>query len=493
MSSRTTIDHVLKYTGIFGGVQGLNMLISVVRNKLTTHLLGPAGIGLMGIYLAIAEFVSSSCNFGLPFTSVQRLSELFESDDRQAMERFVGVVRTWCVWTGLLGGALCVAFAPLLHTMFAGDSGSLWRPALVAPMVTATIITGGEISILKGTRRLKRVATITLLGAVVLLATTIPIYWLLGTDGILLALNLTAALTLALHLAFTLPVFPWHVSLFSCQVLRSGLPLLRTGFPYVLSAMAGSGAMMALTALLLRLGSMADVGLYRSASALMVSYAGIVFTALESDYFPRLSSVNHDPLRRNRCINQQIQVCVGLVGPFMIALAMMMPVVLHILYAPEFMVIEDMALAAVFYTFLRAITTPISYTALANGNSLLYLAMEVIYDGVMLVVVAASYSTWGLVGAGIGLSAAALFDLLLIGTCYGMHYHFRFERHTLAIIATQSTAVAAAVAACFLLPPLHKYAVCAVLLAAATAASLRLLGTDSAAIQRLAARLRRRR
>lgn len=32
-------SHILKYTGIFGGVQGLNILMSVVRNKLVAIIL----------------------------------------------------------------------------------------------------------------------------------------------------------------------------------------------------------------------------------------------------------------------------------------------------------------------------------------------------------------------------------------------------------------------------------------------------------------------
>ena len=40
-------DHVLKYTGVFGGVQMLKMLTSVVRNKLTAAFLGANGMGLI--------------------------------------------------------------------------------------------------------------------------------------------------------------------------------------------------------------------------------------------------------------------------------------------------------------------------------------------------------------------------------------------------------------------------------------------------------------
>ncbi len=43
-------SHILKYTGIFGGVQGLNILMSVVRNKLVAIILGPEGMGLISLF-----------------------------------------------------------------------------------------------------------------------------------------------------------------------------------------------------------------------------------------------------------------------------------------------------------------------------------------------------------------------------------------------------------------------------------------------------------
>ena len=43
-SEKGAYGHVLKYTGVFGGVQGLNVLVSLVRNKFVALLLGPSGI-----------------------------------------------------------------------------------------------------------------------------------------------------------------------------------------------------------------------------------------------------------------------------------------------------------------------------------------------------------------------------------------------------------------------------------------------------------------
>ena len=54
--NENSYGHVLKYTGIFGGVQGLNILISLVRNKLVALLLGPAGMGLFLFCISGAYF-----------------------------------------------------------------------------------------------------------------------------------------------------------------------------------------------------------------------------------------------------------------------------------------------------------------------------------------------------------------------------------------------------------------------------------------------------
>lgn len=49
-SEKNSYSHILKYTGLFGGVQGLNMLVGVVRNKFTAMFLGPSGMGLLSLF-----------------------------------------------------------------------------------------------------------------------------------------------------------------------------------------------------------------------------------------------------------------------------------------------------------------------------------------------------------------------------------------------------------------------------------------------------------
>jgi O-antigen/teichoic acid export membrane protein len=67
-------SHVLKYTGIFGGVQSLVILIGLVRNKVVASLLGPAGMGLAALFNSVVNFISQATNLGISFSAVRHVS-----------------------------------------------------------------------------------------------------------------------------------------------------------------------------------------------------------------------------------------------------------------------------------------------------------------------------------------------------------------------------------------------------------------------------------
>ena len=90
-----TYTHILKYTGLFGGVQGLGILVGIVRNKLVALLLGAEGMGLMSLFNSTTKLISDSTNFGLSMSAVRELSAAFEQHDETNMRRCIDSVRLW--------------------------------------------------------------------------------------------------------------------------------------------------------------------------------------------------------------------------------------------------------------------------------------------------------------------------------------------------------------------------------------------------------------
>ena len=158
--SSENYGHVLKYTGVFGGVQGLNIIVSLVRNKLIAVLLGPEGMGLASLFNSTVNFVSQATNFGISFSAVKHISELYDRGDDAALSHFIKVVRAWSLLTALLGMLVCIVAGPLLSNYTFAWGDHTLHFVLLAPAVALIAITGGETAVLKGTRQLRSLAVV---------------------------------------------------------------------------------------------------------------------------------------------------------------------------------------------------------------------------------------------------------------------------------------------------------------------------------------------
>lgn len=93
--------------------------------------------------------------------------------------------------------------------------------------------------------------------------------------------------------------------------------MVRLGVAFVIAGAMGSGVEFAVRAFIANSGTLADVGLYNAGYVVTVTYASIVFMSMETEYFPRLSAVNHDEEACNATVNRQIEVSVLLLAPLL--------------------------------------------------------------------------------------------------------------------------------------------------------------------------------
>ena len=450
----TSYDHVLKYTGLFGGVQGLKLLVSAARVKLTAYLLGGWGIGLITAYNAVADFLNKASNMGIPLNATRKTSELFENGTEEQIAHQVMVIRTGVLWSAILSVLICLFFSPVISYFFFDHDWHRWPAVMLTSLVAVTnIIAEGECAILKGLRQVRKVAIIETILALGTLVCTIPLYYVFGIRGVILGLIACGFLSAIVHFSFSLRLVSYKVKLLSLKTFYEGIPLIKVGIPYVLAGIANSSLQLIIPAIILAHHTMTDLGYYNAGWNLMVGYAGLVFLALESDYFPRLSAVQYDKERMNSTINQQIDVCTLILTPLLILLVVFMPYVLKLLYEDEFIVVEGMAVTSVFYSFLRCMALPMGYSILAKGHSIAFLVLEVCFDILFGLLIWWCYNAFGLIGAGVALSVGSFYDLIVYFLFCHFRYGFVFKRDTLLYCLGQFTCLFVAVVYCYLVSP----------------------------------------
>lgn len=429
--------HILKYTSIFGSVQGLNILVGLIRNKLVAMLLGPSGMGLASLFNSVVNFISQATNFGISFSAIKHVSELFDSGDEAAIRHYVKVVRVWSLLTALVGMFVCIAFGPLLSDFSFSWGNHTLHFILLSPAIGLLAITGGETAILKGARQLRSLAVIQVYSMLTALLISLPIYYVYGQAGVVPVIVLLALALMLLTIWYSYRLYPLRLKV-EKGILGEGISMVKLGVAFVIAGILGSGAEMLIRSYLsVRSGGLDIVGLYNAGFMLTVTYASMVFTAMETDYFPRLSSVGKAPSAMSQMVNRQIEVSLLIVSPMLSFFIILLPEFIPLLFTSEFLPVVGMAQISVFAIYIKAISLPISYITLARGDSVGYMVLEGIFDVIMVILVVLGYQYWGLFGTGVALSVSYFFDILLVGGYAYMRYQYRVSRSVLLYAAIQ--------------------------------------------------------
>ena len=420
---------VLKYLGIFGGAQGLSILLNMLRTKIASKLLGVAGQSVIALSNRTIQMFSDATGLSLSFSAIRALSDAYENADAAVVERCVKVVRSVALFTGLLGMLLMLVVTPYISDWIFEDSSVYysWRFLALSPVVFFMAVSNGEIAILRGTRQLNKVAIYSVATSVVSLLVAVPLYFFVGIGGVFPAIFATAFLQMCVLLYFSLPLYAYRVAPFSFAVLREGIDIVKLGAGFIFASILTSSAMWLICALLSNLGDGESAGLFNTAIVMITMLPGVLFAALDSEYYPRLSGAVENIALRNRMINEQVEVQLLVQSPLLVAFMVAMPLLVPLFYDGEFMPAVSMAQIALVGMFMRAMTYPVSFLTLAKSDTLLFVLFESIYNVLLVALVVGGYVAKGFIGVGAGIALAHTLDFLLVYSVLKFRYSLKLS------------------------------------------------------------------
>jgi len=436
MEKDSSYSHILKYTGIFGSVQGLNIMVGIIRNKLVAMILGPNGMGLVSIFNSTIKLLSDSTNFGIGMSGVKSISEKCDKGDSEGLRSAVLQIRSWSMLTAFFGMFLCVLLSPLLNDWTFNWGDHTLHFVFLSPVVALMAITGGETAILKGCRQLKNLAKISIYYVLGALLTSVPIYYFFGESGIVPSLFVIALIQMLLTIACSYRLVPLRIS-FKKRSLEGGFSMIRLGIAFVFAGIMGSGAEFVIKSFLNNTGSLNVVGLFNAGYMMTMTYVGMVFSAMETDYYPRLSAIQGTGKTLNDCVNKQIEVCLLLVSPLLVLLMTGLPILLPLLYSEKFLPVMGMVQISIFAMYMRAITLPISYISLGKGDSTSYLLMEACFDIAIVLLIILGYRLCGLTGIGVGITICSVLNLIMLLIYMHWRFEYKISRFVIQFALTQ--------------------------------------------------------
>ena len=94
---------ILRSFSLIGGSQAVNLVIGMVRTKVVAILLGPSGVGLMGLYQSATSMVGTLSGLGIGQSAIREVAVAHGTGDAERIARTVTALRRACWVTGALG------------------------------------------------------------------------------------------------------------------------------------------------------------------------------------------------------------------------------------------------------------------------------------------------------------------------------------------------------------------------------------------------------
>lgn len=423
--NQTSYRQIMKATSLFGGVQVFNIGISIVRSKFVAVLLGPAGMGIVGLLQSTIDLISSLTNFGLRTSAVKDIAEAVGTNNLKRVAIVVTVLRRLVWGTGLFGALITFITAPWLSQLTFGNKEYSGAFMWLSITLLLNQLSSGQSIVLQGFRKLKLLATSSVLGSFLSLFITVPLYYYYGVKGIVSVIIITSSTTLLLTWYFSRKVQLDKVKVSTTKTITEGKSMITMGFMISLS-----GLLTVVVSYLVRIyisnsGGVDDVGLYSAGFAIIGTYVGLVFSAMGTDFFPRLSGISHNNQKAKLLINQQAEIALLILTPILIVFIIFIKWVVIILYSTKFVPIIGMIHWAALGMFFKAVSWSIGFIMLAKGASKLFFYSELIANIYILLFNVLGYKYFGL--NGLGISFLISYILLLIQVFYIAYFKFNFS------------------------------------------------------------------
>lgn len=428
---------IFKATTLFGGVQIFNIIIAIIRSKVVAVLLGPAGMGITGLLTSTTGFINSLTNLGLRTSAIKSIAATSSSENSEKVSTVISVLRRLIWVTGLLGTIVTAGLSPWLSKITFGSKDYTLAFIWISITLLLQQLGSGYSAVLQGLRQLKYLAKANVIGSLIGLIITIPLYYFWQFDGIVPVIILSSLTSMVILWYFSKKTGIKTVKISKETIMLEGREMIKMGFLLSLSGIITIGASYIVRIYISNTGGIEEVGLYNAGFAIINTYVGMIFTAMGTDYYPRLSAVADDNQKAKQLINQQAEVAIMILAPVLAIFLVFISWVVIIFYSNKFIAVNEMIHWAALGMYFKAASWSIGFILLAKGASKLFFWNELLGNFYILGFNIVGYRLAGLEGLGISFLAAYFIFFIQVFIIANHKYQFVFDKEFYEVAGLQ--------------------------------------------------------
>lgn len=442
---------ILRATSIIGGASLVNVLIGLLRNKVAALILGPVGIGLVGIFHNLILTGATLAAFGIGNAGTRQIVEAGEDETARKTARSAVVIAAWVL--AVSGGLLFFMARQPIAALVLGDKELAASVGWLALGVTLLVGTIAQNALLTGYRRIGDLARVSVFSAALGAALGVGALLLWQQNGLLAFVLLSPFATFLVGLWFVqrlprpVPVRPTLT-----ELAPHWRPLARLGFAFTVGSLISTAGQLTVRSLVQReLGGEA-LGHFQAAWTISLNYIGFILTAMAADYYPRLTAAMRDRVEAVRTVNHQAEVALLLAGPVLVGTVALAPWIVQLLYSSKFVPAAELLRWQIAGDLLKIAGWPLGFVLLAAGRGRLFVITEATAAALLVGVAAVALPATGLIGPGIAYLTSYFVYVLMVFALARKLIGFAPSRAVLLVLTAIALSLSATAALTWLAP-----------------------------------------
>lgn len=370
-------QRILKTSSIIGGASFINIIISLFKIKIVAILLGPTGIGLIGLLQNFMQVASNISAMGLGTSGTRQIAAANSQHDHRKVAVAKRSLFLGSIFLALVSGLVILIIREPLATAFLDDNSKGSWIAWLALGVALTVIAGSQRAVLNGLRHINELAKLSIYSSLFATLVGIAAIWFLQENGALFFVISVPLATFILGYFYVKKIPNIKIeSIPFIELKKQWNMLLRLGFAFMIAGLAASAGQLAVRTLVkTELGFHAS-GLFEASWAISMTYIGFILAAMGSDYYPRLTEIIKDNSAVTKLVNEQTEIALLLSGPILIAMLTFAPWVITLLYSSEFVQASNILRWQILGDVLKIVSWPLGFVILASGAGKQYMLFE---------------------------------------------------------------------------------------------------------------------
>lgn len=389
----TDLVKVFSFTGLSTLIK---LITSYVTIKVVAHIIGPAGIALVGQLQNFVSIFTTIGAGGINNGVVKYVSEY--KNDKSELQKYLSTgFRLTILFSGG-SGVLLVLFCRYLSQWILFDAQYFYVFMLFGISLIFISINNFFLSVLNGFKEFRKFVIVNILTNLLSLMFTLILVWLYGLKGALVAVVTYQGIVVFMTLYFLKNKAWLSKKIFE----RWDKETLKKFFSYALMALVSAftlpTAQLLIRGYIINRYSITDAGFWEAMNKISGMYLMFITSSFSVYYLPRLSEITDHKLLKVE-IFQTYKIITPILLVSLILIFLLKDIVINLLFTKEFYPMKSLFFWQLLGDFFKILSWLLAFVMVAKSMTKLYIVTEVFFSTTLVVFSYFFINRYGVIGA----------------------------------------------------------------------------------------------